>query len=35
MKTEIAKDTGKEIVTEIDQYVSPELAEKFLIHVKK
>lgn len=35
VKTEIAKDTGKEIVTEIDQYVSPELAEKFFDSCKE
>lgn len=35
VKTEIAKDTGKEIVTEIDQYVSPELAEKFFNSCKE
>ncbi|KAI5962165.1 NCR1 [Candida pseudojiufengensis] len=29
VKTENAKDTGKEIVTEINQYVSPKLAKKF------
>ncbi|KAG7662150.1 NCR1 [[Candida] subhashii] len=28
-KTQIARDTGKEIVTEIDQYVNPEMAQKF------
>ncbi|KAI5954390.1 NCR1 [Candida jiufengensis] len=29
VKTDTAKDTGKEIVTEINQYVSPNLANKF------
>ena len=29
VKTENAKDTGKEIVTEINQYVDPKMAEKF------
>lgn len=29
LKTEIAKDTGKEIVTEINQYINPEMAQKF------
>lgn len=29
LKTDIAKDTGKEIVTEINQYVNPDMAKKF------
>ncbi|RCK63902.1 Niemann-Pick type C-related protein 1 [Candida viswanathii] len=29
LKTEIAKDTGEEIVTEINQYVEPDRAKKF------
>ncbi|KAI5964003.1 NCR1 [Candida theae] len=35
VKTELAKDTGKEIVTEINQYVSPELAEQFFDSCKE
>lgn len=35
VKTQVAKDTGKEIVTEIDQYVSPDLAEKFFNSCKE
>lgn len=35
IKTEVAKDTGKDIVTEIDQYVSPELAQRFFDSCKE
>ena len=35
IKTETARDTGKEIVTEINQYVEPGMANQFLTRAKR